>query len=135
MTQNHSAQATQNDPLVKLGDSDLTLANTGDDLQDRKVLDAEGQDIGHVSALFIDQEERKVRFIQVGAGGFLGIGEREFLVPVEDIKSISPAEIHLNHTREHVLGAPHYDPKLVRGQSREFWNPYYGYYGVSPYWI
>ena len=63
MTQNHSAQARQNDPLVKLGDSDLTLANTGDDLQDRKVLDAEGKDIGHVSALFIDQEERKVRFI------------------------------------------------------------------------
>ena len=121
--------------LVKLGDSDLKLVDNGDDLRDRKVLDSEGQNIGHVSALFIDKEERKVRFIQVGAGGFLGLGEREFLVPAEDIKTIYPAEIHISHTREHVLGAPHYDPKLVKGQPQEFWGPYYGYYGLSPYWI
>ncbi len=122
------------DLLVKLGDTHLTLLDSGQDIRNRKVLDADGKDIGHVSALFIDKRERKIRFIQVGAGGFLGIGEREFLVPIEDVTSIFPAEIHINHSREHVIGAPHFNPALTRDRSRDFWNPYYGYYGVAPYW-
>ena len=98
------------------------------------MIDANGQDLGHVSALFIDKKERKIRFLQVGAGGFLGIGEREFLVPIEDVTSIFPAEIHINHSRDHVIGAPTFDPALTRARSRDFWDPYYGYYGVTPYW-
>ena len=122
------------DLLVKLGDTHLTLSDSGEDIRDRKVIDANGQDLGHVSALFIDKRERKIRFIQVGAGGFLGIGEREFLVPIEDVTSIFPAEIHINHSRDHVIGAPTFDPALTRARSRDFWDPYYGYYGVTPYW-
>ncbi len=122
------------DLLVKLDDSNLKLLNAGDDLRNRKVVDANGQDLGHVSALFIDKKERKVRFLQVGAGGFLGIGERELLVPIEDVTSTGPAEIHINHSREHVIAAPHFDPKLTSRRDREFWGPYYGYYGIAPYW-
>lgn len=122
------------DLLVKLEDTNLTLSNSSDDIRDRKVIDANGQDLGHVSALFIDKKERKIRFLQVGAGGFLGIGEREFLVPIEDVTSVLPAEIHINHSREHVIGAPHFDPSLTRKRNRDFWDPYYGYYGIVPYW-
>jgi len=131
MTQHHD---DSNDLLVKLGDSNLALSNSGDDIRDRKVIDANGQDIGHVSALFIDKKERKIRFLQVKAGGFLGIGEQEFLVPIEDVTRTEPAEIHVNHSREHVIAAPHFDPKLTTQRTRDFWNPYYGYYGVTPYW-
>jgi sporulation protein YlmC with PRC-barrel domain len=123
------------DLLVKLGDTNLTLSNSSDDLRDREVIDANGQDLGHVSALFVDRKERKVRFLQVSAGGFLGIGEREFLVPIEDVTSVSPAKIHINHSREHVIGAPHFDPALTTQRPRDFWDPYYGYYGVAPSWI
>ena len=122
------------DLLVKLDDTNLTLSNSSDDLRDRKVIDANGQDLGHVSALYIDKRERKIRFLQVGAGGFLGIGEREFLVPIEDVTSVLPEEIHINHSREHVIGAPHFDPSLTRKRNRDFWDPYYGYYGIVPYW-
>jgi sporulation protein YlmC with PRC-barrel domain len=135
MTQHPGSADSFTDSLVKLGDADLKLVDNGDDLRDRKVLDSEGQNLGHVSALFIDKVERKVRFIQVGAGGCLGLGEREFLIPAKDIKTIYPAEIHISHTREHVQGAPHYGPKLVRGQPQEFCGPCSGYCGLSPYWI
>lgn len=122
------------DLLVKLGDTNLTLSDSGEDIRDRKVIDANGQDLGHVSALFIDKKERKVRFLQIGAGGFLGIGEREFLVPIEDVTSISPSEVRISHSLEHVIGSPVYDPALTTERTRDFWNPYYGYYGVAPYW-
>jgi hypothetical protein len=30
--------------------------------------------------------------------------------------------------------SPAYDPNLVVRPPREDWEPYYGYYGFSPYW-
>jgi sporulation protein YlmC with PRC-barrel domain len=129
-TQDRSAQ----DLLVKLGDTNLVLSDSSKDIRDRKVIDSDGNDIGHVSALFIDKEQRKIRFLQVGAGGFLGLGEREFLVPVEDINRITEDSVHIIHSREHVVQSPHYDPSLTTRRDNDYWNPYYGYYGYPPYW-
>ena len=107
-TQDRTAQ----DLLVKLGDTNLVLSDSSKDIRERKVIDTDGNDIGHVSALFIDKEQRKIRFLQVGAGGFLGLGEREFLVPVEDISRITEDSVHIRHSRERVVQSPHYDPGL-----------------------
>ena len=41
----------------------------------KDVYDAEGQRIGGVEDLYIDWQEREVRFLEVGTGGFLGIGK------------------------------------------------------------
>lgn len=68
------------DVLVQLSDTNLTLSDPNEDIRDRKVTDQHGADIGHVSGLFIDRDEKKVRMLQVAAGGFLGLGERHFLV-------------------------------------------------------
>jgi hypothetical protein len=40
-------------------------------------------------------------------------------------------EVHISHTREHVAGAPAYDPKLVKEDSAYLSSlyPYYGYEG------
>ena len=125
----------QKDSLVKLGDSDIVLSDPADDIRHRKVIDSETKAVGHVSALFIDERLRKVRFMEVTAGGFLGLGGQKFMVPVEDISSIDSAEIHVHHTLGKILEAPRYDPSLTSWYNRAFWNPYYDYYGYSPYWI
>jgi uncharacterized protein YrrD len=65
--------------LVRLGDSNFVPANPEDDLRGKEVYDAEGQRIGSVEDLYIERKEREVRFLEVGAGGFLGIGEKRFL--------------------------------------------------------
>ncbi|OLV19169.1 PRC-barrel domain-containing protein [Deinococcus marmoris] len=122
------------DLLEKLGDSNMMLSDPSDDVRGRKVVDTHGEMLGHVSALFIDKQGRKVRFLQVGAGGFLGLGEREFLVPIEDVSSTTRAEVHINHSRDHVIAAPPFDPELTTKYDREFFDPYYGYYGLAPYW-
>ena len=124
----------QNDLLLKLGDAGLDRRFSGTDLRNRKVLGPDGKDIGHVSALFLDRTECRVRFLQVGTGGFLGLGEREFLIPIEDVTSTEPAEVHIRHTREQVLAEPDYDPKSVTLRDQTFWAVYYGYYGHEPYW-
>ena len=125
---------TTNTELEKLSDTGLVLADSDQDIRNRKVIDRHGDDIGHVSNLFIDQDERKVRMLEVSAGGFLGLGDRHFLLPVDAITHVGKGEVHVNQTRERIVNSPVYDPTLVDRPRQEYWEPYYGYYGVSPYW-
>jgi sporulation protein YlmC with PRC-barrel domain len=128
------SRSTHNDLLLKLGDSTLGRRFAGADLRNRKVFGPDGKDIGHISALFLDRTACRVRFLQVGTGGFLGLGEREFLVPVDDVTITEPAEVRIAHTREQVLAEPHYDPHSEAEQDQTFWAAYYRYYGHTPYW-
>jgi sporulation protein YlmC with PRC-barrel domain len=125
---------TTNSELEKLKDTGLELDDSAQDIRNRKVVDAHGEDIGHVSALFIDRNERKVRMLEVRAGGFLGVGDRHFLLPVDAITSVTKSEVHVNQTRERIVHSPAYDPTLIETPTQEYWAPYYGYYGLSPYW-
>jgi sporulation protein YlmC with PRC-barrel domain len=120
--------------LTKLSDSGLELADPRQDIRGRKILDPNGEEIGHVSSLFIDAGEKKVRMVEIRAGGFLGIGDRHTLLPVDAITSVTPHEVHVTETRSRIAGAPAYDPALVETPTSSAWEPFYGYYGLSPYW-
>ncbi len=128
------SEHTQNDILVKLSDAHLVLSDPDQDIRNRKVIDRHGEEIGHVSGLFVDKLENKLRMLQVGAGGFLGLGDRHFLVPVDAVTSVSEDEVHIDQTREKVVNSPVYDPALNEAPNRDFLAGYYGYYGYSPYW-
>ena len=106
-------EQTTKPTLVKLGDTDLTVGDPNEDVRGRTVLDRNNDEIGHVDALMIDDQDTKVRFLQVAAGGFLGLGEKKFLVPVDAIVKIDDDHVHVDRTREQVAGAPDYDPTLV----------------------
>ena len=127
-------QQTTNAALENLNDTDLALADLNQDIRGRNVVDLHGDAIGHVSDLFIDEDERKVRMLEVRGGGFLGLGDRHFLVPVDAITNVMRSEVRVNQTREHVVHSPVYDPSLIKLPAVDFWEPFYGYYGLSPYW-
>jgi len=127
-------QTEDDDVLVRLTDADLMLADPSQDIRDRKVIDQHGDDIGHVSGLFVDKDEKKVRILEVAAGGFLGLGERHFLIPVEAVSSVEKDDVRINQTRERVGNSPPYDPKLTEVPKRDLFDPYYGYYSYAPYW-
>jgi sporulation protein YlmC with PRC-barrel domain len=131
MSQQTQHKSVQDDMLVKLGDTSLVLNDASEDIRNHKVIDSQGKDIGHVSALFIDQNERKIRFLQVSAGGFLKVGEQQFLVPAEDITRTTEDAVYINHTHDHVAQSPPYDPSR---RDNDYWNHYYGYYGHRSYW-
>jgi sporulation protein YlmC with PRC-barrel domain len=126
--------ATTNDAgrLVKLGDTDLTVADPLEDIRGRTVVDRGGEEIGHVDALLIDDRDNKVRFLQVAAGGFLGIGERTFLIPVDAVVRVDADRVAVHQTRERIVGSPAYDPDLA--YDREYYGGLSGYYGYAPYW-
>lgn len=117
--------------LSRLGDHDKTVSSSDEDIRGRMVKDRDGQDVGRIEGLLIDDAEHKVRFMEVASGGFLGFGESRSFVPVEAITRITDDEVYISHTREHVVGAPPYDPDLVAAHSDYFFGlyPYYGYSG------
>ncbi len=117
--------------LVKLSDTELTLADRAEDIRGRKALDTAGEDLGEVDDLFIDDREQKVRFVQISSGGFLGLGATKFLIPVDAITRITEDAVYISQSRERVAGAPRYDPVLV---DERYVSDLYGHYGYPPYW-
>jgi len=130
-TANHRDDTKKLPTLSKLRDVGQTVANTVDDIRGRMVKDKNGQELGRIDGLMIDDVERKVRFIEVASGGFLGFGGSKSFIPVEAITRITDDDVYISHTREHVAGAPPYDPALVAARSDYFFGlyPYYGYSG------
>lgn len=117
--------------LTRLCDTELILSDPTQDVIGYKVLDQDGDEIGHVQDLMIDEEKRKVRFLEVVSGGFLGIGEHIIMIPVDAITEIKDGVITISHSKETILKAPKYDPEL---SDNDFWEGLYGYYGYWPYW-
>ncbi len=100
--------------LIRLGDSDFVLANPEDDLRSKDVYDAEGQRLGSVEDLYIDGHEREVRFLEVGAGGFLGMGEKHYLLPVEAVTEVAEDRVTIEPGRaEKVSGPAPFDTKVA----------------------
>jgi sporulation protein YlmC with PRC-barrel domain len=125
------SELTTNDTatLSLLGDTDLTIADTDEDIRGRTVKDKDGEDIGQVDDLLIDEDDRKVRFMRVESGGFLGMGETKVFIPIDAITMITDIEVRINQSHEHVARAPRYDPQLVA--DRTYLGDLYTYYGFS----
>lgn len=118
--------------LLKLSELDETVANPDDDIRGREVKDRDGEDVGKVKDLLIDQSENRVRFLEVASGGFLGIAQDTSLIPVDAVTSITDDEVRIDRNRSDVAGAPVYDPELV--QEREDYNTFLNYYGYGAWW-
>lgn len=118
--------------LKMLSDSVFTFADPAEDVRGRTVLDADGEEVGEVRDLVVDTESAKVRFLQLGAGGFFGIGEETFLVPVDAVTGIGPDTVSIDRARERMREAPRYQPELATGP--DYYESLYGWWGYPPYW-
>jgi sporulation protein YlmC with PRC-barrel domain len=127
--------------LVRLSDTELTVADPAEDVRGRTVVDKEGEEVGEIDDLLVDDREHHVRFLRVSSGGFLGLGATKFLMPVEAITRISDTAVYVNQTRQHIADAPPYDPDLIHEDVTEgeyagtgYYRDLYRYYGYPPYW-
>ena len=125
----HQEDAQKVPQLTRLRDTDRTVSSSDEDIRGRMAKDKDGRNLGTIEGLLIDEAERKVRFMEVASGGFLGLGQSKSFIPVEAITRMTPDEVYIGHTSEHVAGAPRYDPDLVETKLDYFFNlyPYYGY--------
>jgi sporulation protein YlmC with PRC-barrel domain len=115
--------------LVRLSDSEFILEDQAQDIRGLDVYDTNGEEIGTVEGLYVDEEERKVRFLDVGAGGFLGLGEKNFLIPVEAVREVNEEGVVVDQSRQKVAGSPPFDTNVV--PQAPYQRDIYDYYGYA----
>jgi hypothetical protein len=74
------------------------------ELRQRGVFDSGDRLIGHVGNIYVDDDEN-FRFVDVAIGGFMGLGKKHHLVPVEAIAEEEPGSITLTVDRQTVQSA------------------------------
>ncbi|MFE0206893.1 PRC-barrel domain-containing protein [Streptomyces sp. NPDC058985] len=125
--------ATDRAPVLeKLSDSEQTVQTPEEDVRGRKVADTDGNDIGTVDDLLIDAPERKVCFLLVAHGRFLGFGEKKSFIPVDAVTRITDDQVFIDQSRERVAQAPAYDPELT--DEPDYYQSVYGFYDYPPFW-
>ena len=123
--------------LVKLSDEseELLLEEPWQDIRGLDVRDVNGEQIGSVEDLYVDDREeglvRAPRFLDVSAGGFLGMGKKHFLVPVEEVSRGVGEEdrVIVNRPRDKVVGSPDFEAGEVPNE--DFQRAIRAYYGLS----
>lgn len=118
--------------LTRLRDTDETVAPSEIDIRGRLLKDTDGHDVGKIDALLIDDIDRKVRFMEVASGGFIGLGASRTFIPIDAIARIEDQAVYITHTGEHVAGAPRYDPDLAQSDVDSFFG-LYPHYGLEGY--
>jgi len=83
------------------------------ELRQESVLDSGNRFLDDVANLYVD-DNRELRFVDVLTRGFMGLGRKHYLVPVEAIAEQGPGAITLGVDQETVERAP------------RFANPYVG---------
>ena len=103
----------QRSNLTKLSESDLRLEEPWQDIRELDVYDSTDEQIGSVEDLYVDREARQPRFLVVSAGGFLGLGKKHFLIPVEDVsRDVGEERVTVTQPREKVVNSPEFDPDV-----------------------
>ena len=75
------------------------------ELRQNRVFDSAGRYIGDVANLYVD-DNRKMHFVDVVSGGFLGLGRQHHLVPVGAITDETPGSVRLGVDEGVVQRAP-----------------------------
>ena len=97
----------QRSNLTKLSETDLPLEESWQVIRGLEVYDITHEQIGSVEDLYVDWEARQPRFLIVSAGGFLGIGKKHFLIPVEVVsRQVGDERVRITQPRDKVVNSP-----------------------------
>ena len=103
----------QRSNLTKLSETEVPLEEPWQDMRGLDVYDIQDEQIGSVEDLYIDREVRLASYLVVSAGGFLGLGKKHFLIPVEEVsRDVGEERVRITVQREKVLNSPEFDPDV-----------------------
>lgn len=119
--------------LTRLSQRTEGLTQPGADVRGARVLDRDDAEVGTVDDLLVDDAARKVRFLNVKSGGFLGFGGVAYLIPVDVIARMDADGLHLAVTRDVVSAGPSFDPG-VAAAGREVYEGVCRHFGCAPFW-
>lgn len=100
------------------------------------VVNGAGEDLGDIKDLMIDLDGGRVRYAVLSFGGFLGIGDKLFAVPMETLTlDAENKRFVLDVDRERLENAPGFDKDSWPDTSDQAWQiEVYEHYGATPYW-
>ncbi len=99
--------------LAKLSELELPLEEPWQDIRGLDVYDITGEQVGSAEDLYVDREVRLPSFLIVSAGGFLGVGKKHFLVPVEGVsRDVGEERVTITVSKDKVLNSPEFDPDV-----------------------
>src|ERR687893_2830637 len=115
--------------IVKLSNADFQLEEPWQDVRGFNAYDNNGDKIGTVEDLYFDRETHVARFFDVSTGGFLKMGKKHLLIPVEEFTRDASEEerVRVNHDRDMVLESPEFDSDVVPDMDLQ--RTVYDYYG------
>jgi sporulation protein YlmC with PRC-barrel domain len=99
------------------------------EMRQKSVLDSGGTIVGTVANLYVDEDSRQLRFVDVATSEFLGLERKHHLVPVEAVSEEDPGSITLGVDQETVHRAPAF-PNSHVGTEEEYQRiirEHYGY--------
>jgi sporulation protein YlmC with PRC-barrel domain len=107
-----------------------------DTLEGNEVINQAGEDLGKVETFMIDPEEGRVAYAVLSFGGFLGMGDKLFAVPMQALTLVPDQHKFLiNESKERLENAPGFDKNNWPDMSDTVWGRgVYDYYGLDPYW-
>ena len=115
----------------KLRSTDLASVDFTKDTRGQVVVDESGSQVGLVDALFIDDAQRRIRFLRVSADGPANSDGRKFIVPVDAVRRIRGGTIHLDRERSALAAAPNDDSVFSAPHDVA---RLYQHYGFDPFW-
>jgi sporulation protein YlmC with PRC-barrel domain len=106
----------ENSILLRLSDTDFDIPDD-QDIRGRTVIDQNGNEIGKIDDLLMDPQTRRIRFLQVTSGGFLGIGGRMMLIPVQAIARFDRNYVEIDQSMRGGSGEMRYNPPMIDRRS------------------
>jgi hypothetical protein len=88
---------------------------TSDELVDKTVKDANGEDVGEINAIVVDRNATPHAYAVVEYGGVLGLGEKQVLVDLDKLELTADGSVRVPATDEDAFSAyPRYEEKLYQ---------------------
>ncbi|WP_165555520.1 PRC-barrel domain-containing protein [Kribbella pittospori] len=118
--------------LVRLHDVDLTLADPAQDFHGRKVVDRNGEEVGDVVGLIIDEDLRRVRLLEIQSGGASDDLRSTQVLPIDVIIAVDDRSVRISPDRLKVASGPIYYRDVL--PERPYYASIYSYYDCPPFW-
>lgn len=92
-------------------------------LKDMKVVDSKGEDLGKIEDVVIDLNSGKMHAAVLGVGGFLGLGEKNFAFPPDELKpGKEKNQLTLNVDKQKLKDAQGFEKSAWPGMDDEYWG-------------
>jgi sporulation protein YlmC with PRC-barrel domain len=106
------------------------------DFEGEDVVNREGETLGDIEEIMLDVRSGRIAYAVLGAGGFLGLGEKYFAIPWRALTLDTDRKCFiLDVDKERLEKAPGFDRDHWPSMADERWaSEVHDYYGISPYW-